>query len=208
MVQRPWQSAQTLLLLTDAPWQQENFALDFHAHKMPVGLTLQELCTNAVSWESSVGLRTFFPLSTKTSRVWRTKKKKTKKTKPREKQISMRHAHPNLSSLQACTATAYPAIQICIYWPHKLLWWCEVSSELTLGNHTYPCTAQAPLQVEIAWPLSQYAFIWAAAFPLGIVPQPVFWTSFALQYATQDGYPCSEEPYFRRASPAIISWGL
>lgn len=79
MVQRPWQSAQTLLLLTDAPWQQENFALDFHAHKMPVGLTLQELCTNAVSWESSVGLRTFFPLSTKTSRVWRTKKKKPKK---------------------------------------------------------------------------------------------------------------------------------
>lgn len=110
MVQRPWHSAQTLLLLTDAPWQQENFALVFHAHKMPVGLTLQELCTNAVSWESSVGLRTFFPSLHQNFKSLKNKKKK--KRKPQEKQISMRHAHPNLSSLQACTAVAYPAIQI------------------------------------------------------------------------------------------------
>jgi len=91
MLQRPWQSTQTPLLLTDASWQQENFALVFHVHKMPAGLALQELRTSVVSWESSGRLRTFFP-------SLRQNFKSLKKEGGKEKQISMCLAHRNFSS--------------------------------------------------------------------------------------------------------------
>lgn len=137
-------SAQTPLPLTAAFLAAKIFALVFRALKMPAGFTPQEVSTNAPHSELALPRSLFSSLGLNFKGLKRQKNKKWK--------TPVCRAHPSLSSLQACTPAAYPALEICRFCPHQVpSWWAS------------PCPKHLPLP---------------------------------------------DEPYFRKASPAIASRGL
>lgn len=88
------------------------FALVFRALKMPAGFTPQEVSTNAPHSELALPRSLFSSLGLNFKGLKRQKNKKQK--------TPVCRAHPSLSSLQACTPAAYPALEICRFCPHQV----------------------------------------------------------------------------------------